>query len=64
MFEDIIANNLIRNCPVTVDNACREDIIYGTNVATLKHRTVKTQNAAISNYDAVKLPAPIIQRYI
>jgi len=35
-FEQILAKNLIRNCPVTVDDAKRALLIYGPNVATLK----------------------------
>jgi hypothetical protein len=35
-FEDVIANNLIINCPVTADNSKRALLIYGTDIATLK----------------------------
>jgi hypothetical protein len=34
-FEQILAKNLIRNCPVTVDDAKRALLIYGPNVAAL-----------------------------
>jgi len=35
-FEHLLTNNLIWNCPVTVDNAKRAVLIYGSDVATLK----------------------------
>jgi hypothetical protein len=49
-FNDILQNNLIRNCPVTSDDAKRALKIYGPDVATLKGETVKKQNRGIPNY--------------
>jgi hypothetical protein len=46
---------LIRNCPVTPDDARRAIKIYGP--------AVKKQNQAIRNYQAVTIPAPIIAQY-
>jgi len=40
-FEQILAKNLIRNCPVTVDDAKRALLIYGPNVAALKGKQQK-----------------------
>ena len=40
-FVDILQKNLIRNCPVTVDDAKRALQIYGPDTATLKGKTVK-----------------------
>jgi len=40
-FEQILAKNLIRNCPATVDDAKRALLIYGPNVAALKGKTTK-----------------------
>jgi hypothetical protein len=54
---------LIRNCPVTPDDARRALKIYGPDIATLKGKTVKKQNRAIPNYQAVTIPAPIIAQY-
>jgi hypothetical protein len=62
-FVEILQNNLIRNCPVTPDNARRALKIYGPDIATLKGKTVKKQIQAIPNYQAVTIPAPIIAQY-
>jgi hypothetical protein len=62
-FSDILKNNLIRNCPVTPDDARRALEIYGPDIATLKGKTVKKQNKGIPNYQAVLIPAPIIEQY-
>jgi hypothetical protein len=62
-FTDILQNNLIRNCPVTPDDAKRALQIYGPGVATLQGKTVKKQNSGIPNYQAVQIPAPIITQY-
>jgi hypothetical protein len=40
-FEQILAKNLIRNCPVTVDDAKRALLIYGPNVAAHKGKQQK-----------------------
>jgi hypothetical protein len=62
-FTDILQNNLIRNCPVTSDDAKRALEIYGPDVATLKGITVKKQKRGILNYQAVQIRAPIIAQY-
>jgi hypothetical protein len=62
-FVKILQNNLIRNCPVTSDDAKRALIIYGPDLATLKGKTVKTQNRGIPNYQPILIPAPIIAKY-
>jgi hypothetical protein len=62
-FVEILQNNLIRNCPVTPDDARRALKIYGPDIATLKGKTVKEQNRAIPNYQAVTISAPIIAQY-
>ena len=62
-FLEILQNNLLRNCSVTPDDARRALKIYGPDIATLKGKTVKKQNRAIPNYQAVTIPAPIIAQY-
>jgi hypothetical protein len=63
VFAQILTNNLIRNCPVTPDDAKWALHIYGPDIATLKGKTVKKQNKGIPNYQSVQIPAPIITRY-
>ena len=62
-YTDILVNNRRRNCPVTPDDAERALTIYGSDLATLQGKTVKKQNSAIPNYQASKIPAPIIAQY-
>jgi hypothetical protein len=62
-FLKILQNNLIRNCPVTPEDAKRALLIYGPDIATLKGKTVKRQNRGIPNYQAVQIPDPIIDKY-
>jgi hypothetical protein len=63
VFSDLLKNNLIRNCPVTPDDAKRALDIYGPDIATLKGKTVKKQNQGIMNQQAIQIPTPIIARY-
>jgi hypothetical protein len=53
-FEDILSKNIIVNCPVTVDDAKRANIIYGPDIATLKGNTNRGQPAArVPDFTAV-----------
>jgi hypothetical protein len=62
-FSKMLTHNMIRNCPVTNDDAKRALHIYGPDIATLKGKTVKKQNKGIPNYQPVRIPAPIIERH-
>ena len=56
----MIKNNLILNCPVTLDDIERASKIYGTNIASLKGKTVRTKSVpVISDYIAV--PEDVLQ---
>jgi hypothetical protein len=58
-LQSILRRNLIRNCPVTADNARRALIIYGPDIAALKGRTTKTSPAPlVPTFAAVPIPAP------
>ena len=53
-FKAMIKNNLILNCPVTLDDIERASKIYGANIAALKGKTVRTKSEpVISDYIAV-----------
>jgi hypothetical protein len=62
-YTEILQENLIRNCPMTPDNAKHALNIYGPDTATLQGKTVKHQNSSIPNYQAVQILAPIIAQY-
>ena len=53
-FKAMIKNNLILNCPVTIDDIERASKIYGANIVALKGKTVRTKSdPVISDYIAV-----------
>ena len=63
-FEQILRRNLIRNCPVTPDDAKRAILIYGPDVATLKGKMTRRAAAArVPTYMAVPLPPPIEEHH-
>jgi hypothetical protein len=62
-FTVILQNILIRNCPVSPDDAKRALNIYGPDTATLKGKKVKKQNNGIPNHQAIQIPAPVIAQY-
>jgi hypothetical protein len=56
-FEAALQNNLILNCPVTVDDAKRAVLIYGPDVPTLKGRTTHGPSQPhIPNFTARAIP--------
>jgi hypothetical protein len=63
-FEDIIAKNLIRNCPVTLDDVRRAMLIYGPDTAILKGKTILGKPAGhLPNFNALPIPLPINQNH-
>ncbi|KAI2501302.1 Reverse transcriptase (RNA-dependent DNA polymerase) [Fragilaria crotonensis] len=60
-FQSILRRNLIRNCPVTPDDARRALIIYGPDIAALKGKTTHAPPAPRApTFVAVPLPAPVL----
>jgi hypothetical protein len=59
-FEHILENNLIQNCPISVDNAKRAVLIYGADSATLKGKTIKGPSQHVPMLKPVSLPDQII----
>jgi hypothetical protein len=58
-FEEIITKNLIRNCPITIDDVRRAMLIYGPDAAILKGKTVRGKPIAhIPNFSAVTFRFP------
>ena len=59
-FYSILTKNLIRNCPVTPNDARRALHIYGPDVAALKGKAVRSEAAPRApTFGAVPLPMPI-----
>ena len=46
-FKAMVKNNLILNCPVTLDDIDRASKIYGANIAALKGKTVRTKSEPV-----------------
>ena len=59
-FKVMIKNNLILNCPVTLDDIERASNIYGTNIAALKGKTVRTKSDPVSS-DYIAVPEDVLQ---
>jgi len=62
-FEQILAKNLIRNCPVTVDDAKRALLIYGPDVAARKGKTTKDPSQYVPTFNPVQVPGFILQHH-
>ena len=63
-FQTILTNNLIRNCPVTSDDARRALHIYGPDVATLKGKMTRSAAAPHTpTFEAITIPSPLLQHH-
>jgi len=61
-FKDILMNNSIHNCPVTVDDACRAVKIWGLDMAThIKRKAMKGPAMAVPLLKLDEIPAPILE---
>jgi len=59
-FEFILNNNLIRNCPVMVDDARRAVTIYGPDVPAIKGKAVKSDPVHVPTSTPSAVPMPIL----
>jgi hypothetical protein len=63
-FQSILRNNLIRNCPVTPDDAQRALLIYGPDIASIKGKLTRVAAAAhVPTFVASPIPAPILEHH-
>jgi hypothetical protein len=63
-FQSILRNNLINNCPITLDDAHRALAIYGPDVAALKGKTTRTTAAPRApTFAAVPLPSTVLAHH-
>ncbi|KAL7574572.1 hypothetical protein ACA910_015922 [Epithemia clementina (nom. ined.)] len=61
VFELILANNLLRNCPITLDDARRADKIFGSDIGMLKG--VKGPSSSVPSTMPTTLPAHIMESH-
>jgi len=60
-FENILRNNRIHNCPITVDDARRAVIIYGPDIPKLKGTTTNGPPVAhVPDQNVVEVPRSIL----
>jgi uncharacterized membrane protein len=55
-FQNILSKNLIRNCPVTVDDAKRAIFIYGTDPGSLQGKPSRTPAEYVPTLTTIALP--------
>ena len=55
----MIKNNLILNCPVTLDDIKRASKIHGANIASLKGKTVRTKSDPVTS-DYIAIPEAVL----
>ena len=61
-YKRIIQSNMIRNCPVTVDDINIAEDIFGKDIAYLKGKTTRTTPKAVIK-DKIKIPREIYERH-
>ena len=63
-FSGILSNNLIRNCPVTPQDAKRVSVIYGPHIAVLKGKSTRSGAAPRTpTFEAVLIPPDILEHH-
>ena len=55
-FEEMRKHNLVKNCPVRVEDVDNMLSIYGPSVAALKGKTVMKKNPPAKNSDYMPIP--------
>ena len=59
-FKAMIKNNMILNCPVTLDDIERASKCFGANIAALKGKTVRTKSDPVTS-DYIAVPEAVLQ---
>ena len=63
-FYDILKKNMIRNCPVTPDDAQRALVVYGPDIAVVKGKTTRhTAAPRVPTFVSKPIPAPILEHH-
>ena len=63
-FQKILRQNLIRNCPVTPDDARRALLIYGPDIAAIKGKTTRSSaSKRVPTFEAIPIPPPILKHH-
>src|SRR5210317_1945373 len=60
-FKYILQQNIIKNCPITVEDINIVEQIYGPDIATMKGKTTK-QKVGTVKQDEIKIPCEQIDR--
>ena len=64
IFEHIIAKGLINNCPYTLDDVKRIEIVYGKDLVTLKGHMTKKKGAVLLHIQPIGLPEYILKYHM
>ncbi len=63
-FQAILRRKLVRNCPVTPNDATRALLIYGPDIAVLKGKTTRLDAAPRApTFVALPIPAPVLEHH-
>ena len=62
-FEHLLKHNLIKNCPVTVDDAKRARHIYGKDIPAIQGKMTRQKKNRKPNFHRVTIPAIIAKEY-
>ena len=60
-YKQLVANNMIRNCPITVKDIDIAEKVYGKSVGALKGKTVRFKPIPVVK-DYVEVPPDIIKK--
>ena len=61
-YKNMIRYQMIKNCPVTVDDVLAMEEIFGPSVLTLKGKTVRRKSLKVKT-DEYFTPPPVVDKY-
>ena len=63
LYKKILGNNLIKNCPITVEDARRAILIYGPDLYSLKGKMVRSVGRALPSFVPISIPDYVLQHH-
>jgi len=61
-FKHILRQNIIKNCPVTIEDVNNAEKIFGPDIGTMKGKTTRSQPPAVKK-DNIEIPKELLEKH-
>ena len=62
VFVNMIRGNVLKNCPITIEDVNNAEVLFGPNLGSLKGKTTRQASNVVTPFESTDLPLEIIDR--